>query len=263
MAQKNVWMTWLPSGEGAPGPDATVTALSQVGLNVAGSHWVDDLEKVAWVELGGMLLESGKHDVWLIAGRKEDFELARVRYGLSMVSAMLREGCETPLLCVCVGLDFQPEAANMPTLISNFKCFNGLESSWPAKLVAATFGKVDDNSDEFRLNVFAHPMLGQWFEVGPSDSQWQGVMFGVDGEGSISHHAVGPAGELPEKAVLEYPSQGIKAKLGEEEFTAWSVQNSIGPKESYFLKVEGFPNAVIIGADPGADDAEVFHLRFT
>ena len=32
MAQKNVWMTWLPRGEGAPEPNATVTALSQVGL---------------------------------------------------------------------------------------------------------------------------------------------------------------------------------------------------------------------------------------
>lgn len=45
-----------------------VNALSQVGLDVAGARWVDDLEKVAWLELGGLLLETEKFDLWLIAG---------------------------------------------------------------------------------------------------------------------------------------------------------------------------------------------------
>ena len=91
MAQKKVWMTWLPRGEGAPGPDATVSALSQVGLEVAGSHWIDDLEKVAWVELGGLLLDTDKADIWLIAGREADFSETRIRYGLSMVAAMVSD----------------------------------------------------------------------------------------------------------------------------------------------------------------------------
>lgn len=264
MAQKNVWMTWLPGGEGAPEPNATVTALSQVGLGVAGSHWVDDLEKVAWVELGGTLLEPNKADMWLIAGRKADFEATRNRYGLSMVAAMVGDARETPLPGICVGLDFQPDVASMPLLLRSFQCLNGSEPAWSAKVVAAAFGKAGGgSSEEFRFNVIAHPMLGQWFEVGPRASDWQGVMFGVDGGATISHHAVGPRGQLPEKAVLEYPTQGIKAALGENEFTAWSVQNALGPEDSYYIKVDGFPNAVIIGTHPGSDDAEVIHLELT
>jgi hypothetical protein len=264
MAQKKVWMTWLPSGEGAPDPDATVSALSQVGLDVAGSRWVDDLEKVAWVELAGLLLAPGKVDMWLIVGRKTDFESTRNRYGLSLVTALVGDARQTPLPGVCVGLDFQPDAASMPMLIRHFQCLNGSEPAWPAKVVAVAFGIVAEPCcAEFRFNVIAHPMLGQWFEVGPRAGEWQGVMFGVDGEGTITHHAVGPRGQLPEKAVLEYPTQGIKATLGETEFTAWSVQNTLGAEDSYYIKVEGFPNAVIIGSHPSGDDAEVIHLELT
>jgi hypothetical protein len=231
---------------------------------VEGSHWVDDLEKVAWAELGGRLLESEKADIWLIAGRKTDFESTRYRYGLSMVTAMVSESRETPLSSIFVGLDFQPEVEFLPGLLRQFHCLNGTQPAWPAKVVAIAFGKAGElSSGEFRFNVIAHPMLGQWFEVGPSESQWQGVMFGVDAEGKITHHAVGPRGQLPEKSVLEYPTQGIKATLGDNEFTAWSVQNTLGTDDSYYIRVEGFPNSVIIGAYPGSDDVDVFHLELT
>ena len=183
MAQKKVWMTWLPTGEGAPGPNETVSALSRVGLNVAGSLWVDDLEKAAWVELGGLLLEPNKADLWLIAGRRSDFESARNRYGLSLVTAMVNDAREAPLPALCVGLDFTPDAASLPMLMRQFQCLNGTEPAWPAKVVAAAFVKTGEpSSSEFRFNVIAHPILGQWFEVGPRDNEWRGVMFGVDGE---------------------------------------------------------------------------------
>ncbi|MBT8439892.1 MAG: hypothetical protein KJO91_09205 [Gammaproteobacteria bacterium] len=264
MAQKKVWITWLPEGEDAPEPDATASALAQVGLEVSGARWVDDLEKVAWVELGGLLLEPNKADLWLIAGRQSDFESTRNRYGLSMASAMVADARQTPLPGVCIGLDFEPAVSDMPMLLRHFQCLNGAEPSWPAKVVAAAFGKAGESCcAEFRFNVIAHAMLGQWFEVGPSNGQWQGVMFGVDADGTITHHAVGPRAQLPEKAVLEYPTQGIKAALGETEFTAWSVQNVVGAEDSYYIKVEGFPNAVIIGAHPDSDDADVFHLELT
>lgn len=264
MAQKKVWITWLPQGEGAPAPDAAVSVLSQVGLDAAGSHWVDDLEKVAWAELGGLLLDPGKADIWLVAGRESDFGAKRNRYGLSLVAAMIADGRDATLQGICVGLDFQPDADSLPTFMHQFLCLSGSEPSWPAKVVAAAFGKPGvPPRPEFRFNVIAHPMLGQWFEVGPRDSQWQGIMFGVDGEASITHHAVGPRGQLPEKSVLEYPTQGIKAALGDTEFTAWSVQNVLGPDESYYLKVDGFPNDVILGAEPTSDEAEVIHLELT
>ena len=94
---KKVWVTWLPLGEGAPAPDATITALNQMGLNVSGAPWIDDLEKVAWLEHGSRLLEPDQVDLWLVAGRKADFESSRIRYGLSLVRAMVADGRQAPL----------------------------------------------------------------------------------------------------------------------------------------------------------------------
>lgn len=82
-------------------------------------------------------------------------------------------------------------------------------------------------------------------------------MFGVSGEGEIAHHLVGPKGQLPEKSVLEYATQGIKAEVGGVEYTAWSVQNKIGPNDSYYVKVEGHPSKLMFGGHPGTDQAEV------
>ena len=99
---------------------------------MAGSRWVDDLEKVAWVELGGLLLEADKADLWLIAGRQADFESTRNRYGLSLVAVMVADCRQTPLPGVCVGLDFQPDVAAMPMLLRHFQCLNGTESTCAA-----------------------------------------------------------------------------------------------------------------------------------
>ena len=82
-------------------------------------------------------------------------------------------------------------------------------------------------------------------------------MFGVSGQGKILQHLVGPKGQLPEKSVVEYATEGIKAEVGKVEYTAWSVQNKIGREESYYIKVEGFPETIMFGGHPGTDKSEV------
>ena len=111
---------------------------------------------------------------------------------------------------------------------------------------------------EFRFTAYASQYTGQWFEIGPRSEVWNGVMFGVSGEGRITHHAVGPKGALPERTVLEYATKEIKAKVGDTDFTVWSVQNSVSAGQSYFLKVEGCPAKVVLGGHPGAENAEVY-----
>lgn len=261
MAGKKVWLTWLPDGEGAPQPQETVAALSRYGLDVAGAPWVDDLEKVAWAELAGLLLDPGTAELWLVAGRREDFAAPRLRYGLSMVTAMLREGRTAALQSCCLGLDGRTET--LPSLLGAFEAFDGSDSSWGAKLVAAAYAKPAKVSEDFRFNVIAHSLIGQWFEVGPNEGDWKGAMLGVTGDAKITHHAVGPKGQLPEKTVLEYQAQGIEAELGADKFVAWSVQNQLGPGESYYVKVEGQPSKLILGSHPGSDEAEVTVLSLS
>ncbi|MBI3609827.1 MAG: hypothetical protein HY204_03885 [Nitrospirae bacterium] len=257
MAGKKVWVTWMPMGEKASKPDQVMKALDTYGLQLGGAHWVDDLEKMAWYELGTTLLETGKADLWLIAGTEGDLKSTRNRYALSLVTAMLREVRGPGFPIFCLGLDHAPDAATMPVLTRGFHFLSATDPSWPAKILASFAKQAKTEPWDFRLNATGHPFIGQWFEVGPREGEWQGVMFGVGGEGKISHHLVGPRGQLPEKSILEYPAQGIKAEVKGVEFTAWSVQNKIGSQDSYYVRVDGFPKTVMFGGHPGTDQAEV------
>jgi len=263
MGGKKVWVTWMPAGEGASRPDPVLAALKSYGFQVGGTHWVDDLEKMAWYELGTMLLEAGNADLWLIAGNRSDFDSMRNRYALSLVTAMVRDGRGPGFPIFCMGIDYLPDSASMPLLTRDFSFLSATNPGWTAKIVAAFMKKAGAEPWDFRLNAICHTYIGQWFEVGPRNGEWQGVMFGASGEGKIVNHMVGPKGQLPEKCVLEYPTQGIKAEVGGAEFTAWSVQNRIGSNDSYYLKVEGFPQKILIGGHPGTDQAEVTVLELS
>ncbi len=257
MAGKKVWVTWLPAAKEAPQPEGALKALTTVGLQVSGSPWIDDLEKMAWYDLGTTLQDSAQADLWLIAGRGEDFRSARYCYGLSLVAAMARDGRGTGFPIVCLSLDTAPEAETMPTLLRGLRFLPAADSGWAAKIAASFLRKTEGAAWDFRLSATGHPYIGQWFEVGPREGEWQGVMFGVSGEGKIAHHLVGPKGQLPEKSVLEYATQGIQAEVSGVEYTACSVQNKIGPNDSYYIKVEGHPSKLMFGSHPGTDQAEV------
>jgi len=269
MAGKKAWVTWMPIDEGAPGPDAALGALAKAGLQVSGAKWIDDLEKVAWSDLAVQLLDPDAADLWLVAGRRADLAEPRNRYALSLAVATVRAQREKPLPGFVVGLDFAPTSADLPPLLAGAKCIAGTDASWPAKVVAGAYAKGAAPAEEWRLNVIGHALIGQWFEVGPAAGEWDGGFFGVGpgigegqgkGEVKIVQHAVGPKGELPERTVVEYAMRGIRADVGGTEFTAWAVQNRIGPDESYFVKVEGHPERIVFGPAPTEDAPEMVVL---
>jgi hypothetical protein len=257
MAQKKVWVTWLPAGEGAPQAEGTLKALGAVGLQIGGAPWIDDLEKMAWYDLGNALHDPAQADLWLIAGREEDFRSMRHRYGLSLVTAMARDRRGGGFPIVSLGLDGTVSDETLPTLMRGMRFLSAAEPNWAAKIAAGFLKRTEGAASDFRLTATGHPFIGQWFEVGPREGEWQGAMFGVSGEGKISHHLVGPKGQLPERSVLEYATQGIQAEVGGVAYTAWSVQNRIGPNDSYYIKVEGHPSKLLFGGHPGTDQAEV------
>ncbi len=258
MAQKKVWVSWMAAQGGTYQPEQVITPLQQSGLLTAGAEWVDDLDKLAWAELGQLLSEPGNADVWLLACDKAGWEQARNRYALSVLTAMLREGRGEAFPMVVLGLDFAPAETVLPTLLQSLQCVALTDAGWAAKVVAAGFSRPAAGAlPDYRLGVRAHAYFGQWFEIGPRQGSWAGAMFGISEGGTITHHAVGPKGQVPERTVLEYPTQDIKATIGETAFTVWSAQNAIGPEESYYVRVEGAPEKIIFGGHPGTDQAEV------
>lgn len=261
MAQKKIWVTWMPSGKGALQPEGTLRDLGTVGLQVSGAPWIDDLERMAWYDLGTELQKPETADLWLIAGTGSDFQSPRNRYGLSLVTAMVRDRRGNGLPIFCFGLDQAPKPESLPSLMRDLKLISTGDPSWAAKVGTAFLKKPQETTSDFRISAVGHPFIGQWFEVGPREGEWQGVMFGVSGEGKIIHHMVGPRGQLPDKSVLEYATEGIRAEVRGLEFTAWSVQNKLGPDDSYFVKVEGRPATLLFGGHPGTDQAEVTVLN--
>ena len=261
-AKKKVWLTWMPGGEGAAEAAAAAgAALQKVGLAVGAAVWNPDVDKHAWTELGGTLAEPGGADVWIVAGARSDLELPANRYALSLVSAMVRELRGHTLPLVLVGLDHAPAADALPTFLDPIKCIDASSaSSWAAKALVAIHGaKPEKVVDPFRFTCLAHEYFGQWFELGPRQGDWDGVLFGIAGDDAhLQEHAVGEAGDLPERTRLEYAMHGIKAEVGGTEYTACAVKNRIDGGHSYWVQVKGRPTKLIFGAHPDAEEQEAW-----
>jgi len=263
MAGKKIWLTWLPGKECEAELKETMQALQQVGLEVSGAPWIDDLEKCVWTELYDMLSGDEAPDLWLVTGRQEDYASERYRYGLSLLSASLLQ-MNPSLITFAQGLDGTIE--NLPTLLRHWLPLDSA-AGWNAKIVAAAYGAaISPPTFDYYNTVIAHSAIGQWFEVGPAagEEPWVGAMFGIiEGDAEIAFQAVGERGQLPKTATNEYPSEGIKAEIAGDDYIAWALQNEITDEQSYYVKITGFPKKIMFGGHPGTDQAEVHLLELS
>ena len=247
-----VWITAL--AENQPRAAAVSAHLKQYGLQCQGHFWQDAPEKLVWRAALNGLLEA-KSDVWVILA--DDIEMAKpsVRYGLSLMAAALRQARGVGFQIVLLWNSPSPLPEKLPQLLQQATVVEEAAASWAAKIVAKANmpGKVA--ASDYRLDIQGDERLGQWFEIGPVDGAWDGVVLGVSGEGAeINFHAVGSKGVLPEKTTLEYAQQGLKIRAGEREFTAWAVRNQVGHDASYFVRIKGCPEAIVFM--PYADESD-------
>jgi hypothetical protein len=255
---KKVWLTSLVSSEG---PVKNVMAqLKTYGLEVDGSFWEDDLDKMSWIKPRDQLIDS-KVALWLILASHEDLSTPSVRYGLSLlaITVQAQRGLGFPIVILLT----QGEAVSSESLSTPLKgsdCLSLMDAGFGAKLVAKVHGPVKEIASDYCLDAYGNPQIGQWFEVGPSKSRWIGAMFGVEGA-KIAFHAVGPKGRLPSRSTLNYPVKDMEVTLGDKKYRVWAVQNELEPKDSYFLKVEGISDSVIFGPYSREEEAEVYVLH--
>ncbi len=238
--KKTVWITVLDHDEEKA--RELYQSMSTYGLDAQGHFWTDDLEKMTWAGAREDLMRK-ETALWLIAGTAKSFESESVRYGLSMlaVSVHAMRGHGFPILIA--PRDGEINVESLPTPLKSAEVLPASGSSIGPKIVAKANMPIKKVHAEYRMDVYALPGAGQWFEVGPdAGHSWKGVMFGVlDGE--ISAHGVGAKGQIPEKCVLEYQQQGLKLQMGEKEYVAWAVQNEISENDSYYIGVKGSPSS--------------------
>lgn len=252
---KPIWISAL--GHDQAKVQKTMAMLKTYGFAADGHFWEDDVDKMAWLGPKDALIQK-ETAAWLILSNDKDLSAGTVRYGLSMLALSVQaiRGRGFPVIVLHTG--DMPAAEALPTPLQGAKILADSAAAG-AKIVAAVHAPPKNPAMEYRLDVHAMPKLGQWFEAGPADGSWEGVMFGVCG-GEIDAHGVGPAGKLPQKAVLEYPMKGLKLNLGEKEYTAWAVRNRLDAGSSYYVRIQGEPRSILLGPMTEGDEAEVYVL---
>jgi hypothetical protein len=252
---------WLSSLDGSKeGVQKFMKLMKPLGLEVNGHFWENDLGKMAWSGPRKSLLEKDMA-LWAIIGSDEDFSKPDVRYGLSLLAFSVQgiKGQGFPIVVLQTkGDSLNPET--LPTPLKGATVLSASQATLGAKLVAMVHKTVASLKTDYHIDIYGNPEIGQWFEVGSSESGWNGAMFGIS-EGEILFHAVGPRGRLPSETVLNYPMKGLKLDLGETAYEAWAVQNPIDIGSSYFVKVEGHPDSIIFGPYTTEDEAEVYVIR--
>ncbi len=253
---KSIWITALQEDK------KLVQSLMQLagkyGLGADGSFWQDDLAKMAWMPVKEKLKDSSV-SLWVIAG-DETALTAEVRYGLTLLMMSVKQ--EKPELSVLwVDSSAKLEKMMLPTIFAETTLLPANSTSIGVKFAAMANMPAKKGSHPFRLQLHANPGFGVWFEVGPvALIEWGGVIFGVS-EGEIKAHGVGVAGQIPERCVLEYPSKGIELQSEEKKYIAWAVQNKLDENSSYFVKIDGTPQAILFGELPKDDVADLHILN--
>ncbi len=232
-------------------------AVTRYGLSVSGHFWSKDLERMEWA---GPIPELRRPEVgvWLIKGGAASFADPEVRFGLGLlaVSVQANRGHGFPVLLICDDGALDP--ATLPTPLRGAEVVD--EARLGVKLAAKANVPLAKIAPEYRLDVHALPGLGLWAEVGPAPGHdWKGALLGVSG-GSIDAHGIGPAGTLPERCVLEYPMKGVELELAGVRYSAWAVRNALGPGDSYYVRLAGRPEGLLLGEFPEGDDAALFSL---
>lgn len=252
---KTVWISALSKNQ--PRVAAVSEHLKRYGLQCKGHFWTDEADKLAWrVALDS--LREARADLWLVLADNVEMAKPTVRYGLTLLCSAL-QAANVPVAM----LWDVPSTIALPPLLQTATAIEEASPSWAAKIVAKANLAAKALRHDYRFEVAGDERLGQWFEIGPRNGSWDGVVFGVTGAAvEIDFQAVGPLGGLPEKTVIEFAQQGLKLQVGAREFNAWAVRNTIDSGSSYYARVKGCPEAILFMpyADESESDATVLQL---
>lgn len=255
--QKRVWITSMSKDQNTTA--GLLQLAKKYGLAPDGHFWVDDIEKMAFQAPLDSLLAK-ETTLWVISATKKDLEKDSIRYGLSLLCLSLKhaKGIGFPILIITS--DDELTLEDLPTPFKGCEILKSDSKTLGAKMTARANTKVKEISADYRINIHANQSYGIWYELGPAKGQiWNGILAGGL-KGEVNAHGVGPKGEIPLKTTLEYQMQGLKLELGEDEYTAWAVKNTIDEQTSYYVRFAEPPGKILFGQLPDEDNEADFHL---
>lgn len=232
--------------------------ISRLGADCQAHFWQNEPERQAFAPVIREL-EQARYGVWLIAGTAASWQRKSVRQGLALTAlgacqSRQQQGlAPLSILLSCNGGELT--ASDLPAPLAGAELASrGLG----ARAVARLHAPQPARHLPCRLHVHALPGLGLWLECGPSAAPWQGALLGACGAAPDAH-GVGQAGSIPSRSTLHSPVRGMRLEAGERDFTAWGVMNQLSPAESYYVRLDGLPDALVFGPFP-QDDTPELHI---
>jgi len=221
--------------------------------------WKDDLERMAWLGAKEHLIKP-ETVMWIILSDDSSIAKSSVRYGLSMLALCQQSKKGHGSKILILHREESLCSKDLPTPLKGADILHQKNANLGAKIVVKLNLPSKTISPEYRLELHTMHQIGQWIEVGPVTSRWEGALMGVH-EGRISAHGVGPSGKLPQKAILEYPVMDMKLVLNDDKYTAWGVKNILNKNFSYYIRIEDSPASILFGPMPSDDEADFFVLN--
>lgn len=243
MQKKTIFVSAMAKDEAAV--QKLFARIKSYGMDVNGHFWnheAQDLTK----EIPSAEVE--KCDAWVIVAPETLDQQSMIGLSLTILTVKAHRKFQVPVLIV------GPQQPLTAVLSAAEFCE---ESKLGAKLVARCALKKNWPEQSFNLCFHNQPGVGFWLEAGPRGETWKGALTGVDTSlgGSLDFLAVGPAGSLPERTVLEYPFKDARLTSGNTEYTAWGCGNKLEEGDSIFVRIKGVVPSLIIGQGLGEEDS--------
>lgn len=263
MAERCVWLIGL--GDVDRVAQQVAAQLRPYGTPVRGQKWPSG-EKQPWLASAQEAAGAGARVVVVVA-QPESYANPERRRELALFRLLLQSLNKTTVNGFVVLTDLAAATtldSDLPGTAVLADWEKVTDTGWPARVVARMHAPRKPQWPA-RIGMYAQEKLGVWLEVKPSpDSTTQGCLLGVSGHSaSISFHAVGPAGRLPERSVNEYELKGIEFEAAGHAFSAWALRNTLTPADAYFVRIEQEPDILAIGNLPDGefDDVDLLNLR--
>lgn len=259
MSGKCAWFISLPDGEALG--KAAAASIGTYGLPVKGQRWPVG-EKLGWLVSAQEAFAAGAAVV-VVLGSRTHYMNPDIRRGLAMFRLALQSLRGGPVN----GFLFIPDAgdgglalADRLGVLDDFELVD--PARWQARAVARAHAPQAP-AWPLRLGLYGHERLGVWLETHPApQTGCQGALAGVSGnESSISFHAVGAAGGLPDRTVVQFELKGLTFDSAGMAFQAWGLQNPLPASDSYYVRLEGEPDWVAAGALPEGNAEDVHIMR--
>lgn len=257
MSDKCAWIITL--GDNDAPAQAAAAQLAAYGLPPKGQRWPK--EDDGWVASAQEAAQANAAIVIVVGTHAQYNDPAlRRRLALFRLALQTRRKATVNGIAILAGEPGTTTQESSNGLLDDWLVAS--DTRWVAKAVARAHAPIAP-AWPARLGVHAQERLGVWLEVHPAPGQTAaGAMLGVSGNNAtISFHAVGPAGALPERTVNEYELKGLKFDAGNKPFEAWALQNTMAAEQSYFVRIEGEPDWLAIGSLPDGQPDDVHLLR--